>query len=90
MPDAFFANKLYNNYNAVLGMYHDEVLIPFKMLNFETGVNYTAGLPIVRTSPDHGTAYDIAYTGKANPSSMVQSFRLAKKITTNRNNHKAG
>lgn len=80
VPDAFFANKLYKNYDAVLGMYHDQVLIPFKMLNFNTGVNYTAGLPIIRTSPDHGTAYDIAGKYIADPRSMYNSFDWALKI----------
>ena len=64
-PDAFFASKKYEKYNLILGMYHDQVLIPFKMLNFSSGVNFTAGLNIVRTSPDHGVAYDIAWKNKA-------------------------
>jgi 4-hydroxythreonine-4-phosphate dehydrogenase len=83
-PDAFFANKLYKNYDCVLGMYHDQLLIPFKMLNFSSGVNYTAGLPIVRTSPDHGTAFDIAGKGIADESSMLQAFRYADIIVNNR------
>jgi 4-hydroxythreonine-4-phosphate dehydrogenase len=83
-PDAFFANKLYKNYDCVLGMYHDQLLIPFKMLNFSSGVNYTAGLPIVRTSPDHGTAFDIAGLGIANETSMLQAFRYADIIVNNR------
>jgi 4-hydroxythreonine-4-phosphate dehydrogenase len=83
-PDAFFANKLYNKYDCVLGMYHDQVLIPFKMLNFSSGVNYTAGLPIIRTSPDHGTAFDIAGQGTADESSMIQAFRYADIIINNR------
>ncbi|HVO75452.1 MAG TPA: 4-hydroxythreonine-4-phosphate dehydrogenase PdxA, partial [Ignavibacteriaceae bacterium] len=64
-PDAFFGSGMYKKYDLILGMYHDQVLIPFKMLNFSSGVNYTAGLPFVRTSPDHGTAYDIAGKNKA-------------------------
>jgi len=84
-PDAFFANKLYKNYDCTLGMYHDQLLIPFKMLNFTFGVNYTAGLPIVRTSPDHGTAFDIAGQGIADESSMLQAFRYADIIVNNRN-----
>lgn len=84
VPDAFFANHLYNNYDAVLGMYHDQVLIPFKMLNFNNGVNFTAGLPIVRTSPDHGTAFDIAGKGIADFKSLLSAFRYAKIISTNR------
>ena len=83
-PDAFFANKLYKNYNCVLGMYHDQILIPFKMLNFSSGVNYTAGLPIVRTSPDHGTAFNIAGKGIADETSMLQAFRYADIIVNNR------
>jgi 4-hydroxythreonine-4-phosphate dehydrogenase len=83
-PDAFFANKLYKKYDCVLGMYHDQLLIPFKMLNFSSGVNYTAGLPIVRTSPDHGTAFDIAGKGVADESSMLHAFRYADLIVNNR------
>uniref|UniRef100_A0A832DJ14 4-hydroxythreonine-4-phosphate dehydrogenase PdxA n=1 Tax=Ignavibacterium album TaxID=591197 RepID=A0A832DJ14_9BACT len=85
VPDAFFANHLHKNYDAVLGMYHDQVLIPFKMINFNNGVNFTAGLPIVRTSPDHGTAFDIAGKGIADFKSLLSAFRYAKIISTNRN-----
>jgi len=84
VPDAFFANKLYLKYDIVIGMYHDQLLIPFKMMNFNSGVNYTAGLPIIRTSPDHGTAYDIAGTMRADISSMVESFKWARRIAKNR------
>ncbi|HEX2867612.1 MAG TPA: 4-hydroxythreonine-4-phosphate dehydrogenase PdxA [Ignavibacteriales bacterium] len=84
VPDAFFANKLYKKYDLVLGMYHDQVLIPFKLLNFSSGVNYTAGLPIVRTSPDHGTAFDIADRFIADEGSIMEAFHLAKKIAQNR------
>lgn len=83
-PDAFFANKLYEHYDLVLGMYHDQVLIPFKMINFGKGVNYTAGLPIVRTSPDHGVAYDIAGKYIADESSMIQAYKYARRIVKNR------
>ncbi len=83
-PDAFFANRLYNKYDLVLGMYHDQALIPFKLINFGSGVNFTAGLPIVRTSPDHGTAFDIAGKGIADESSMVKAYLYAKKIVLNR------
>jgi 4-hydroxythreonine-4-phosphate dehydrogenase len=82
--DAFFANKLYKNFNCVVGMYHDQVLIPFKMLNFTSGVNYTAGLPIVRTSPDHGTAFDIAGKGLADDSSFIEAIQYANLIVNNR------
>jgi len=84
VPDAFFGKHLYKNYNAVLGMYHDQVLIPFKMLSFDNGVNFTANLPFIRTSPDHGTAFDIAYKGIANPNSMIAAYNLAKLILKNR------
>jgi 4-hydroxythreonine-4-phosphate dehydrogenase len=84
VPDAFFGAKKYKNYNAVLGQYHDQVLIPFKLLNFDKGVNYTAGLPIVRTSPDHGTGYDIAGKGIADPTSMIEAVKWAAKIVNNR------
>lgn len=84
VPDAFFGTRQYENYDAVLGMYHDQVLIPFKLLNFNLGVNYTAGLPIVRTSPDHGTAYDKAGQSIADPSSMIEAVKWAELIVRNR------
>lgn len=84
VPDAFFANHLYKKYDAVMGMYHDEVLIPFKMLNFNNGVNFTAGLPIIRTSPDHGTAFDIAGKGIADYTSILSAYRYARTISANR------
>jgi 4-hydroxythreonine-4-phosphate dehydrogenase len=91
VPDAFFGNQKQKKYNAVLGMYHDQVLIPFKMMNFNTGVNFTAGIPIIRTSPDHGTGYDIAGKGIANPQSILESVRWAEKIIDNRRkSHRAG
>jgi 4-hydroxythreonine-4-phosphate dehydrogenase len=77
--DGFFGAKHYENYDAVLAMYHDQGLIPFKMLAFKTGVNMTLGLPIVRTSPDHGTAFDIAGQGTADESSFIAASRLAVK-----------
>ncbi|MGE5847821.1 MAG: 4-hydroxythreonine-4-phosphate dehydrogenase PdxA, partial [Ignavibacteria bacterium] len=83
-PDAFFGSGMYKNFDLILGMYHDQALIPFKMLNFNTGVNYTAGLPVVRTSPDHGTAYGIAGKNSADPSSIIQAFYYAGKIVRNR------
>ena len=83
-PDAFFGSKSYKNYDLVLGMYHDQVLIPFKLLSFSSGVNYTAGLPIVRTSPDHGVAYDIAWKNTADESSILEAFYLAEKVVNNR------
>ena len=84
VPDAFFANKLYKKFNIVVGMYHDQVLIPFKMMNFNSGVNYTAGLNFIRTSPDHGTAFDIAGKNIADPSSILEAFKVAEKIIKNR------
>lgn len=83
-PDAYWGNKLYSRYDLTLGMYHDQVLIPFKLLNFSKGVNYTAGLPIVRTSPDHGVAYDIAGKNLANESSILEAFYFAEVILNNR------
>lgn len=82
--DAFFANHNYKNYDLVLAMYHDQALIPFKMMNFNDGVNYTAGLPIIRTSPDHGTAFNIAGKNIAKEFSMLQAFHYANRILTNR------
>lgn len=71
--DGFFANSTYTQFDAVLAMYHDQGLIPFKQISFHNGVNFTAGLPVVRTSPDHGTGYDIAGKNVASE----QSFREA-------------
>jgi 4-hydroxythreonine-4-phosphate dehydrogenase len=88
VPDAFFGRLKHEDFNAVLGMYHDQVLIPFKMLNFDKGVNFTAGLNIIRTSPDHGTGYDIAGRGIANPQSMLEAVKWAEKIIINRRNKK--
>ena len=65
-------------------MYHDQGLIPFKSLAFDSGVNFTAGLPVVRTSPDHGTAYDLAGENKANPQSMMSAIYMAIDIYRNR------
>lgn len=82
--DGFFAIGGYRAYDAVLAMYHDQGLVPFKTLAFDSGVNYTAGLPIVRTSPDHGTAFDIAGEGKASPGSMRSAIYLAIDIARRR------
>jgi len=78
--DALFYCAYRGEYDAVVAMYHDQGLAPLKMVSFETGVNWTLGLPFIRTSPDHGTAYDIAGQGKANPSSMLAAIRLAKQL----------
>ncbi len=82
--DALFYHALKGEFDAVVAMYHDQGLAPLKMIAFESGVNWTLGLPFIRTSPDHGTAYDIAGQGKANPSSMVAAIRLAKQLARNR------
>ena len=82
--DALFYHAYRGDYDAVVAMYHDQGLIPLKMVAFENGVNWTLGLPFIRTSPDHGTAYDIAGQGKASPSSMVAALRLAKRLAMNR------
>ena len=76
-PDGFFGLGNYRKYDAVLAMYHDQGLTPFKALAFEEGVNYTAGLPIVRTSPDHGTAYEMAGRDLADPRSMMSAIYTA-------------
>lgn len=73
-PDAFFARQQYEKFDAVLAMYHDQGLIPFKTLAIGEGVNFTAGLPVVRTSPDHGTAFDIAGKNKADASSFLAAL----------------
>ncbi len=78
----YYANR--GEWDAVVAMYHDQGLIPFKMLSFDKGVNVTLGLPIIRTSPDHGTAFDIAWEGKADPSSMAAAIKLAAKLVRNK------
>lgn len=78
--DGFFSSGSYKNYDAVLAMYHDQGLIPFKMLSQNQGVNFTAGLPFIRTSPDHGTAYDIAGKNLSNAISFKNAIELAKQI----------
>jgi 4-hydroxythreonine-4-phosphate dehydrogenase len=85
--DGFFAAGTYKKFDAVLAMYHDQGLIPFKTIAFEDGVNFTAGLPFVRTSPDHGTAYDIAGKGKADPASFKQALYAAIDIYKRRKNY---
>jgi 4-hydroxythreonine-4-phosphate dehydrogenase len=67
-------------YNAVVAMYHDQALIPVKTLGFDEGVNVTLGLPFIRTSPDHGTAFALAGTGNASPRSLIEALRLADKM----------
>ncbi|MCU0367532.1 MAG: 4-hydroxythreonine-4-phosphate dehydrogenase PdxA [Cyclobacteriaceae bacterium] len=82
--DGFFAAGIHHHYDAVLAMYHDQGLVAFKTLAFETGVNFTAGLPFVRTSPDHGTAYAIAGKNQANESSFRSAMYLACDLIKNR------
>lgn len=78
--DTLFYYAFRGDYDAVIAMYHDQGLVPLKMIGFEQGVNWTLGLPFIRTSPDHGTAYDIAGKGVANPSSMIAALRLARDL----------
>jgi len=78
--DTLFYYAYRGEYDAVVAMYHDQGLVPLKMIGFERGINWTLGLPFIRTSPDHGTAYDIAGTGKADPSSMRAAIELAKRL----------
>jgi 4-hydroxythreonine-4-phosphate dehydrogenase len=82
--DGFFGSGEYLKFDAILAMYHDQGLIPFKYGSFERGVNFTAGLPVVRTSPAHGTAYDIAGEDKASPDSFREALYLAIDIFRNR------
>ena len=77
VPDAIFRDAAHGHHHAVLAMYHDQGLIPLKLLDFDTAVNVTLGLPKPRTSPDHGTAFSIAGKNLANPSSMIAAIRLA-------------
>ena len=82
--DSFFGSDAYKKFDAILAAYHDQGLIPFKTLSFGSGVNFTAGLSKVRTSPDHGTAYEIAGKGKADPSSFKEALFKAIEIFRNR------
>lgn len=82
--DTLFYHAFRGDYDAVVAMYHDQGLCPLKLIGFETGVNWTLGLPFIRTSPDHGTAYNIAGQGVANPSSMISAIQLAKQLVANR------
>ena len=84
LPTVSLAHKAYKKFDAVLAMYHDQGLIPFKAIAFEEGVNFTAGMPAVRTSPDHGTAYDIAGKNLADETSMLQAIYTAIDVARNR------
>lgn len=82
--DGFFGSRQWLHFDAVLAMYHDQGLVPFKTISFGGGVNFTAGLPIIRTSPDHGTAFAIAGMNRAKPDSFMQAYRLAIRMAKNR------
>jgi 4-hydroxythreonine-4-phosphate dehydrogenase len=84
VPDAVFRQAALGEFDAVVALYHDQGLIPVKLLHFDEAVNVTLGLPFVRTSPDHGTAYDIAGRGRARPDSFVAALDLALAMTTSR------
>lgn len=86
--DGYFGSKVYSQFDGTLAMYHDQGLAPFKALAFHSGVNYTAGLPIVRTSPDHGTAYDLAGKGEASPDSLRSAIFAACDIYKTRREHR--
>lgn len=83
-PDTIFYHAVNGKFDAVVAMYHDQGLIPFKLLHFSDGVNITLGLPIIRTSVDHGTAYDIVGRGEANPSSLVAAIKMAAAMAKGR------
>ncbi len=85
--DGFFGSGQYKKFDGILAMYHDQGLVPFKALSFGEGVNYTAGLSVVRTSPDHGTAYDIAGKNEADPNSFRKAMYLAIDVVKNRKAH---
>ncbi len=86
--DSFFGSGAYEKYDAVIAAYHDQGLIPFKTLSFGQGVNYTAGLVGIRTSPDHGTAYEIAGKGEADHNSFKEAVYLALDVYHNRNEYR--
>jgi 4-hydroxythreonine-4-phosphate dehydrogenase len=85
VPDAAFTVNQRKKFDAIVTLYHDQGHIPFKMLAFDTGVNITLGLPIIRTSVDHGTAFDIAWQGKADPRSLFSAIQVAADLTKGRN-----
>jgi 4-hydroxythreonine-4-phosphate dehydrogenase len=80
-PDAAFVPGVRKRFDAIVTLYHDQGHIPFKMLAFDTGVNITLGLPIIRTSVDHGTAFDIAWKGVASPNSLFAAIRAAAQLS---------
>jgi 4-hydroxythreonine-4-phosphate dehydrogenase len=83
--DGFFGTLQFRKFDGILAMYHDQGLIPFKTLDFDQGVNFTAGLPVVRTSPGHGTGYDIAGKNEASEDSFREALMLAVNVVNNRN-----
>ena len=83
-PDTMFHAEARQTYDAAICMYHDQALIPIKTLDFDSGVNVTLGLPIIRTSPDHGTAFDIAGTGVAKPDSLIAALKMAATMAAHR------
>ncbi len=87
-PDTLFHEDARKNYDVVLCMYHDQALIPIKTLDFDTAVNVTLGLPFIRTSPDHGTALDIAGTGTASEHSLIAALKMAGDMSQNRSRYK--
>lgn len=80
--DSLFWRAHRGEFDLVVAMYHDQALAPFKLIAFEEGVNFTVGLPFVRTSPDHGTGYDIAWQGKASPKSLIEAIKLAVRMVS--------
>jgi 4-hydroxythreonine-4-phosphate dehydrogenase len=88
--DALFTSRVRGTFDAALCMYHDQALIPLKALEFDEGVNVTLGLPIIRTSPDHGTAFDIAGKGVADPGAMIAAIRMASEFASTRARTSAG
>jgi 4-hydroxythreonine-4-phosphate dehydrogenase len=82
--DGFFGAANFNQFDGILAMYHDQGMIPFKLMSFEEGVNFTAGLPVVRTSPAHGTAYDLAGKNEASPEAFRNALFMAADIFMNR------
>lgn len=78
--DSLFFRASKGEFDIVVGMYHDQALAPFKLLAFDRGVNFTVGLPFIRTSPDHGSGYDIAWQGKAEPTSLIEAIKLASRM----------
>lgn len=84
VPDAAFTTMVRNKFDGIVTLYHDQGHIPFKMLAFDTGVNITLGLPIIRTSVDHGTAFDIAWQGRADPTSLYSAIRVAADLARGR------